>query len=355
MTPGNSDTAGIDQLRRLWTGFWRSQVLFAAVEVGLFDLLDERAYTGTEIADKLGLHPPTLINILEVLVGERLLVRRRAGDRLEYTNAALAQRHLRSGAEEDLSALMRLARDRQYEQWGRLVDMLHTGEPVGPNAQSRRTVITELAEADDAELRTLGRSIGNVFRPVFERFLQVVDLSDVETLLDVGGSTGLFSILAAQRHPALRCISFDHPAMVSYARQRVAEHGLQSRIDVVGGDFFHSLPSCTFAHMSNVLHDWTGQNRLALLSSVYRALVPGGRLAVVGPLLGSDPFGGSHLLALNIGLEMGGNVPTLDELLEVGRQAGFTSSTRHRLDAMSSAVIFTKAEDAETEERHVDR
>jgi SAM-dependent methyltransferase len=342
MRDNQPDTAGIDQLRRLWTGFWRSQVLFAAVEVGVFDLLGGQARTAEQVAAELGLHQTTTLSMLEVLVGERLLVRRRDSGMVVYANSGVADAHLRRGAEADLSALMRLARSRQYDQWAQLTDILRTGGSVGPNAQSRRTVITELAEADDEELRELGRSIGNVFRPLFDRFLDVVDLTGVDTLLDVGGSTGLFSILAASRHPHLRCVSFDNPAMVPHAEQRVTEHSLTSRITVVGGDFFDSLPTCSFAHMSNVLHDWVGENRRALLHNVFRALVPGGRLAVVGPLLGADPFGGSHLLALNIQLEMGGNVPTLDELVESGRAAGFTTWTRSRLDSVSSAVIFTK-------------
>lgn len=335
-------TEGYETLRDLWTGFWRSQVLFAAVEQGLFELLATGPRSAVEVARELGLDERLTVDVLEVLVGERLLSRKTGTTGSEYMTTEVADRHLRAGAEEDLTAMIKLAKSRQYAQWARLGESLVSGEPVGPNGQSRRTVISEMASDGAGALDGFSRSIGNVFRGTFERFLSVVDLSDVTEVLDVGGSTGLFSILAATRYPHLSCVSFDHPSMVPIARARIGEHPCADRIRVVGGDFFEELPSTPFAHMSNVLHDWVGANRTDLLSSLFRAVEPGGRLAIVGPLLGGDPFGGAHLLSLNIHLEMGGRVPSLDELVADCEAVGFRGWRRHRLDAVSHAVVFGK-------------
>ena len=53
-----------------------------------------------------------------------------------------------------------------------------------------------------------GISAGN-FHALAEKF----DFSRYQTLCDVGGATGQLSIILAQRHPHLRCTSFDLPAV----------------------------------------------------------------------------------------------------------------------------------------------
>jgi hypothetical protein len=52
----------------LQTGFafWTSKVLLSAVKLELFTVLANKAFTGTEIETKLGLHPRATYDFLEL-------------------------------------------------------------------------------------------------------------------------------------------------------------------------------------------------------------------------------------------------------------------------------------------------
>ncbi len=343
-----SDRDYTSRVLSMWTGFWRSKVLFAAAQSGIFEAISQEPQTSEELASHLGLDHRMTRDVLEVLTGEGLIVRRRADGVAKYGMDEAAAAVLTAEGTQSLVALLRLADERQYAQWGKLNVALRSGEPVGPNGQTTRTVLDELAESDVAAAGRLGYAIGNVSSSAFSVFASKINLQDVHTVLDIGGSTGTFSIIMAKAHPKLHLISFDSPHMAPFARERINRLGLSKRIDVQGGNFFEQLPSCDFAHMSNILHDWTGLNRRRLLENSYSALCPGGRLAIVGPVIGALPNSASYLVSLNIRLEMGGEVPTLREMKGSCEAVGFEYVEQMHVDPNATAVIFTKPQSRET-------
>ena len=113
----------------------------------------------------------------------------------------------------------------------------------------------------------------------FRVFLDRIDLSSTDTLCDVGGASG---VLAAQRHPHLRAISFDLPAVERIAKRTLVAFGVDDRVAAVAGDFFvDDLPSADVLVMSNILHDWNDDQKLTLITKAYRSLMDGGRLVVI--------------------------------------------------------------------------
>lgn len=55
-------------------------------------------------------------------------------------------------------------------------------------------------------------------------------------LLDVGGGSGAYSIVFAQKNPELQATVFDQPEVVEIAREIIAEHGMERRVKVRAGD-----------------------------------------------------------------------------------------------------------------------
>jgi hypothetical protein len=106
------------------------------------------------------------------------------------------------------------------------------------------------------------------------------DFADVRTLVDVGGGngTGLAAIL--QRHPHLRGVLFDLPAVVERAAPALAALG--GRCDLMGGDFFQSLPARGDAYLlSHVIHDWDDDRAVTILGNCRDAIGPEGKLLLV--------------------------------------------------------------------------
>ena len=64
------------------------------------------------------------------------------------------------------------------------------------------------------------------------------DFSTFETIVDVGGATGLLSIEVAKKYPHIKCISFDLPPVERVAKKYITAAGLTDRIRIASGNFF---------------------------------------------------------------------------------------------------------------------
>ncbi|MDQ6669960.1 MAG: hypothetical protein M3069_04305 [Chloroflexota bacterium] len=80
-------------------------------------------------------------------------------------------------------------------------------------------------------------------------------------MVDVGGSRGalLASILAA--HPDMRGVLCDLPEVVNGAPPLFVAAGVMDRCEIVGVDFFESLPPGGDAYvLKHILHDWDDEH-----------------------------------------------------------------------------------------------
>ncbi|KAK9055918.1 hypothetical protein SSX86_027005 [Deinandra increscens subsp. villosa] len=80
----------------------------------------------------------------------------------------------------------------------------------------------------------------------------------VESLVDVGGGTGLNSKILLEAFPHMTCTVFDLPHVVS---DKIETKNLK----YVGGDMFNSIPSADAIFFKNVLHNWSDDNGLKIL------------------------------------------------------------------------------------------
>ena len=58
------------------------------------------------------------------------------------------------------------------------------------------------------------------------RFVRDVDLSDCSKMLDLGGGSGAYSIVAAEKYPQFTAVVFDLPAVVEVTREFIDRHGV---------------------------------------------------------------------------------------------------------------------------------
>jgi len=158
--------------------------------------------------------------------------------------------------------------------------------------------------------------------------LEACDLSQVQTLMDVGGGAGAFLAAVTHRYPKLALTLYDLPAVADQARTRLARLGLGDRIACRGGDFHAGLPAGADAiTLVRIVHDHDDGPAQALLAAAHAALPPGGRLILAEPMAGTpgaepvgDAYFGFYLLAMG-----SGRPRRADELRAMLHNAGFTS------------------------------
>ncbi len=146
-------------------------------------------------------------------------------------------------------------------------------------------------------------------------------------LLDVGGCSGVFSIVLAERHPGLSCTIMDLPAVCELTPDYVKERGLADRIDTYAADMFrdpwpHGYDA---VFLSNIFHDWRPATCLALARSAFGVLPAGGTINVHEMLLDDDGAGPRTAAAFSVLMAAStqGQQFTFGQLESLLTEAGF--------------------------------
>jgi hypothetical protein len=110
------------------------------------------------------------------------------------------------------------------------------------------SAMDEQAAAHRLTLALAGRA--RIVAPILaERY----PLAEACVLLDVGGGTGLYAIAYLQRHPQLRAVVWDRPAVLAVAGELAATHGVADRVHLQPGDMFRdAVPQADVVLLSNV-------------------------------------------------------------------------------------------------------
>jgi acetylserotonin N-methyltransferase len=171
------------------------------------------------------------------------------------------------------------------------------------------------------------------------------DLGRFRRLVDLGGATGHLAVAACRHYPELRAVVFDLPDAVPLAREVVGAAPEAGRIEVVAGDFFSDpLPPGDLYALGRILHDWTEEKILRLLSRIHDALPSGGALLIAEKVLEEDRSGPRWALMqhLNMLVCTEGKERTLSEYEGLLRRVGFTEVRGRRTDSPLDAVLALK-------------
>ena len=287
--------------------FWPAKVLLSAVELGLFTELGANSMTGHELQGALQLHPRANPDFFDTLVALRFLDRDGNGPEARYRNTEETALFLDRHSPQFIGGFLEMANARLYRFWGDLTDALRTGSPQNEIKHTGASMFAELYSKPERLEQFMdamsGISAGN-FQALAEKF----DFSRYRTVCDVGGATGLLSMLVAGKHPHLRCTSADLPAATLIAERKIASAGLADRISTKSLDFFaEPLPRADVITMGMILHDWNLEKKMHLVRAAYDALPLGGAFIVVENLIDDtrreNAFG--LMMSLNMLIEFG--------------------------------------------------
>ena len=164
-------------------------------------------------------------------------------------------------------------------------------------------------------------------------------------MLDVGAGPGTWSHAFLRAVPGATAVLFDLPHAIALARRQAEELGLVDRMEFVVGNFYvDELPRhVDFAWVSAITHQNSREQNRQLFEKVFRALEPGGQIAIRDIVLEPDrtaPLEGA-LFAVNmlVGTPAGGTY-TLEEFREDLLAAGFSEPhLRIRSDNMNSVIL----------------
>nr|WP_304298925.1 methyltransferase [Chromatium okenii] len=285
-------------------GFVYSQILYACVELDLFNRLADGPQTAADLSIHMGMSPIAADRLLRAAVAIDLLERR------SENRYGLGRLGIAMPGNPGIAAMVKHHRMLYHD----IDDPLalfrgELGETELTRYWSYACSVDPAADGDQrvAEYSTL-MSASSGF--VAEDALDAYPLSAHQCLMDVGGGEGRFLLQVAKRWPDLKLKLFDLPAVVERAATHFATIGLAERIQVHGGNLkADALPKgADVISLVRVILDHNDDGAMHILRAVRAALPPGGTLLVIEPMSetpGAEPVGdayfGLYLLAMGSG------------------------------------------------------
>jgi SAM-dependent methyltransferase len=247
----------------------RARAIMVATKVGIFEALKDGPKPAAAIAARLSIDPVATTRLLDSLVGSCYLDFGRG----RYRLAAVSERWLL----EDSSISLHDNMVHRFLEWKALEhaeEFVRTGKPVD--------VHEWMSDEEFAIYQKGMRSLAGLSAGEVGRRLRLSPTS--ETMLDIGGSHGLYAATVCRRYPRLRATILELPRAVPFARPLLDKEGMADRIDyraesVLTADL--GVDQWDLVFISQLVHHFTEATNEELMQRIARSLRVGGSVAVL--------------------------------------------------------------------------
>ncbi|HXG50162.1 MAG TPA: methyltransferase [candidate division Zixibacteria bacterium] len=256
---------------RLLGDFANSQILDAALEYDFFTLISGGRQTAEEVARAAGTDPRATRIVLDSLLALGLMEKREG----RYVLPPISETFLVRGKPSYVGDFRHVALA-LWDGMAHLKESLKTGKPF-----SRMDTTSELAVWEKLVL-----GIIVIAEPVARALCDILRIgSELKgiRMLDVAGGSSIFGMTVLGRDPSAEVTQLDWPNVNRVARKLNEERGLAGKIRYVDGD--HRSADLgenryDLVVASNFCRFESPAGNRELFAKAYRALKPGGRLAI---------------------------------------------------------------------------
>ena len=184
--------------------------------------------------------------------------------------------------------------------------------------------------ASPERAREFTRMLFEVHQDLANKVAELLDLSGVEHIMDLGGNSGVISMALLRKYPRLLSTVVDIENVCVAGREIAEEQGFSDRITYHSAEFeTDDFPS----GFDLVLHCDVAVYSNEILQKLYRALKPGGRFVFVGylsPVENLAPTTRIEWIFLASLHDPSFNYPTIDEFKSRLTRTGFDIVNGHQ-------------------------
>lgn len=295
-------------------GVWSGWILYTGVTLGMVELLDHDPMSARDLAEELDLDAENTYRLLRALAHYDVLE--------EDENQCFSLTPVGELFQTDHPHSLRkdLVFNRGPE-WA--LTMLHLPDIVkegGPNAFVREfgrefydylEENPEFGEACNAVMESASRNHPDQILDVLDGY----DVSRFSHICDVGGGHGRLLCHVLQDYPHLQGTVLELPSVIAEEDQLWAPKlGVTDRCTYVAGDMFEEVPEADAYFLKWILHNWSDEECLEILSTIHESAPVDGRLFIaetVVPGPGTSHF--AKRLDITMMVQVGGRERTNEE------------------------------------------
>jgi hypothetical protein len=303
-------------------GYVVARSLHVVTELGIADLLKEGPKSIEQLARSTGAHPQSLYRLLRTLAGQGVFAEV-PHRRFQLTPAAaVLQTGVAGSIHDAVKMIGNMTGDGSW--WNTVGHLRHsvlTGEPSFDYVHGMGffEYVTRHPEAG----RWFDRGLANFATTGNAAIVGKYDFAPFARIVDLGGGQGGFLAEILKVYPAVTGTLYDLPQVVQEPAYLSAP-GLIDRCEVVGGDFFSSVPAGGDAYiLKRILHDWSDQRCVQILRTCREAMGENARLLVVDAVV--PPGNKSHpskIVDIIMMVFAEGRERTAEEFRKLYQQAG---------------------------------
>lgn len=248
-------------------------IISAGVSNKVFDSLEDGAKTSEQVAEQTGASARALRILMNALVGLDLLKKHREG---KYSLTPESAAFLLSKKPGTHAGFFGSIAPQLISRWLRLSDIVREGRPaVSVNQETEGTeFFSQLVENIIPMSYPPAQKLGD--------HLKLARTKNDIGVLDLAAGSGIWGIALAQKSPRVRVTAVDWAGMIPTTKRITQKFGVGDRFNYVEGDILDANFGSGYdiATLGHILHSEGEERSRKVLKKTFRALKPGGVIAI---------------------------------------------------------------------------
>jgi SAM-dependent methyltransferase/predicted transcriptional regulator len=319
-------------IREFASSFQKSRILLSGFELDIFTNIEEAGITNNQISHNLNLDEHACERLMNALVSLGFLKKK---NHLFY-NTAESFAFLSKKSPDYLGGLMHS--NHLWNTWSNLTKVVRTGVSAHPD---------EINSRGEDWLTPFITAMHDRAKKQAPLQLASIDLSEIKSILDIGGGSGAYSMEFASRKPGIDATVFDLPNVVPITKVFLEKEGFSDKVKTYAGDYTtDDLPGgFDMVFLSAIIHSNSLEVNADLIKKCFGSLNKNGRIVIQDWIMNNDrtqPTPGA-VFAINmlVGTESG-DCYTEQEVTEMLSAAGFKDISRTEFETGLSRMVAYK-------------
>jgi hypothetical protein len=321
-------------------GRWKSQILYAGVKLGIFEAVGKDPKDSSEISQELELDPSLSYRLLRALASLGFLN--------ELANHSFSISPLgelvRKDHPQTLRGVVLLEEGPEhYAIWKHLTAMVKDGKQDGFIREFGLRIFEYIPQ--NPEYAGVFNYAMSSYSATHTRWvleaLKTYDFSKIRSICDIGGGHGHLLCSILLEHPKLEGKVLELESTLKNKESLWAEKmGLADRCKYVVGDMFNEVPRADAYLMKMILHDWSDEECVKILSNIQKASPEGARVLIVEHVVpGPETPHFAKLFDIHMMCALTGRERTEKEYADLLQKGGLVYVKTHYPQSKSIGVI----------------